>query len=136
MDYWQQVENRGIKHRVKYAQRALMQAGTAATPALRRGLQHHNPDVRVGCEIVLDHYLDEAAVPDLVANLAHEDYRVREWALHALVCERCKEGECHPGENDTIPLALKLLSADPSRRVRVQAVHLLGRAYALMPTVT
>src|SRR4051812_44561015 len=72
VDYWQKVQDLGIGHRVKDAQRALMQAGTAATPALRRGLQHPNRDVRVGCEIILDHYLDEAAVPELIANLGHQ----------------------------------------------------------------
>ena len=135
MDFWPEVQNLGVKHRVKDATRALMKAGTAATPALRRGLRHPNPDVRVGCEIVLDHFLDEAAVPELLANLQHEDSRVRQWAMHALVCDRCKEGECRPEEADTVPLAMKMLTDDPSREVRVQAVHLLGVGHALKPEV-
>src|SRR5262245_34163125 len=89
-----------VPHRFKSALRRLMAAGVLATPALRRGLRHDDPDVRVGCCIVLDHFMDDAAVPELIANLEHESARVRSNALHALACDRCKEGACRPGEDD------------------------------------
>ncbi len=130
-DYRQDVENLAIKHRAKQALRSLMAAGAPATPALRAGLRHADPGVRVGCCIVVDHHLDEAALPELMANLQHEHERVREWALHALACDRCKEGECRPGEDDVVPLTLQMRSEDPSRRVRAQAVHLLGQSAAI-----
>ncbi len=78
--------------------------------------------------MVLDHYLDAAALPELMNNLEHQDPGVRNWALHALACDRCKEGECRPGEDDTVPLAIEKLANDPNRYVRKNAAMLLGPA--------
>lgn len=119
------VEDLAVPHRSKGALRRLMAAGMAATPALRRGLSHPEPEVRVGCCVVLDHFMDDAAVPELVANLGHADARVRSWALHALACDRCKEGACRPGEDDVVPIAIRMLREDASHRVRTQAAHML-----------
>src|SRR5947208_16632545 len=83
-------------------QRAHMAAGTTATPAVRRGLRHAVPAVRARCCAVLDHFLDADAIPELVENLDHEDPWVRMGAIHALGCDRCKEGECRPMEHDVI----------------------------------
>ncbi|HEY3079293.1 MAG TPA: HEAT repeat domain-containing protein [Chloroflexota bacterium] len=122
------IEDLAVPHRFKGAVRRLMAAGMLATPALRRGLRHDHPDVRVGCCVVLDHFLDGAAVPELIENLAHENPRVRSNALHALACERCKEGACRPGEDDVIPIAIRLLLDDESRSVRTQAAQMLTPA--------
>jgi HEAT repeat protein len=136
-DLWGTVDDLGVPHRAKAALRALMAAGPEATPMLRHGLGHANASVRIGCCIVLDHFLDDAALPELIANLQHEDDGVRGWALHALACDRCKEGACRPGEDDVVPLALRMLADDPSRRVRTQAAHLLGQSAAIArPDVT
>jgi hypothetical protein len=124
-DWDRLVEDLAVAHRTKGALRALMAGGMAATPALRRGLSHAEPEVRVGCCMVLDHFMDEAAVPELMANLTHEDARVRGWALHALACDRCKEGSCRPGEEDVVPIAIRMLREDPSDHVRKGAVHML-----------
>ncbi len=120
------VEELGITHRAQAALRGLMAAGPLATPIVRQGLQHPNPIVRVGCCKVLDHFLDESALPELIENLAHPDEEVRSWALHALACDKCKEGVCRPGEADVIPLAVDMLLTDKSRRVRQMAAGLLG----------
>jgi HEAT repeat protein len=125
-DYDRHVADLAVAHRAKRALRALMAAGSLATPALRRGLRDADPLVRAGCCIVLDHFLDEETLPELMENLAHPDERVRGWALHALACDRCKEGACRPGEDEVVPLTVRMLRDDPSRRVRAQAVHLLG----------
>ena len=132
-DYWQDVENLAVKHRAQDALRHLMAAGPLATPVLRRGLQHPNPVVRVGCCVVLDHYLDEAALPELMKNLDHDNEHVRKWALHALACDKCKEGACRPAEDEVVPLTIRMLRQDRSRHVRVQAVHLLGSAVIRRP---
>ena len=124
------VEDLAVEHRAKGALRRLMAAGGAATPALRAGLRHRDPVVRARCCVVLDHFLDADALPELMANLGHEDERVREWALHALACDRCKEGECRPSEDDILPITLRMLTEDRSRRVRAQAVGLLGKSNA------
>jgi HEAT repeat protein len=126
--YARLIEDFAVPHRFKQTVRRLMAAGWPTTPALRRGLRHDDPDVRVGCCVVLDHFLDDAAVPELVAVLADEDPRVRSRALHALACERCKEGACRPGEDDVIPIAIRMLLSDESRSVRSQAAQMLTHA--------
>ena len=120
------VEDLAVPHRAKQALRRLMAAGASATPALRIGLRHRSAAVRVGCCKVLDHFMDEAALPELVANLTHEDAQVRAWALHALACDRCKEGECRPGEEEILPLAIRMLLQDQSRSVRQMAAGMVG----------
>jgi HEAT repeat protein len=122
------VERLAVKHHAQAALRELMAAGPAASAALRRGLRHDDAVVRMRCCMVLDHYLDEAALPDLLDNLGHPDGRVRAWALHALACDQCKEGECRPGEDETVPVALRMLRDDRSRKVRTMAAHLAGQA--------
>src|SRR5262249_4700927 len=79
-----------------------------------------------GCCKVLDHYLDPAALPELIRNLNHADEKVRAWAMHALACDRCKEGTCRPGEEEVLPLAAQMLLHDESRRVRQMAAGVLG----------
>ncbi len=120
------VEDFALEHREKQALRALMAVGPAATAALRRGLHHPDANVRVGCCKVLDHHMDEEAVPELIGNLEHADPRVRAWAIHALACDRCKEGACRPGESDVIPIAARMLLGDENRQVRAMAAGMLG----------
>ena len=134
-DYRRWVEDLAVKHRAKQALRRLMAAGSLATPVVREGLHHPEPAVRIGCCQVLDHHMDEAALPELMANLQHEDERVRAWALHALACDRCKEGTCRPGEAQVLPLAVQMLLEDDSRRVREMAAGLLGPSVHRQPDV-
>src|SRR5262245_17021418 len=103
-DYYRWVEDLAIRHRAKQALRGLMAAGSLATPALLHGLYHSEPEVRIGCCKVLDHHMDEAALPELLENLHHENEMVRAWAMHALACDRCKEGTCRPGEDQVLPI--------------------------------
>jgi hypothetical protein len=125
-NYDRLVEELGIEHRAKAAMRSLMNAGENATPAVRRGLRHANPRIRVHCCDVLDHFLDPDAIPELKDNLRHSDPAVRARALHALACDRCKEGECRPAEAEVVAEAIRLLSDDPDRHVRTEAAHALG----------
>lgn len=133
--YRPMVENLAVEHRAAQALRNLMAAGSFATPALREGLHHPEPAVRIGCCQVLDHFLDEAALPELIENLKHEDEMVRAWAMHALACDRCKEGVCRPGEDDVLPLATEMLVHDSSRRVRQMAAGVLGPSVHRRPDV-
>ncbi len=134
-DYARYVEYLGVEHRAADALRRLMAAGMQATPVVRQGLQHPNPAVRVGCCKVLDHFLDESALPELIENLAHPNEEVRVWALHTLACDKCKEGVCRPGEEDVIPRAVQMLLNDESRRVRQTAAGLLGPSVHRRPDV-
>ena len=122
------VDLLGVAHRASEALKRLMAAGPLATTIVREGLRHPNPAVRVGCCKVLDHFMDEAAVPELIENLSHSDDQVRVWAMHALACDKCKEGTCRPGEEEVIPMAARMLLEDRSRRVRQAAAGLVGES--------
>jgi HEAT repeat protein len=122
------IEDLGIEHRAKDAMRSLMAAGMSATPAVRRGLMHHNPRVRARCCGVLDHFLDADAIPELMDNLRHDDPEVRLMAMHALGCDRCKEGSCRPAKDFVVAAAMRLLADDPDRHVRTVAANALGPA--------
>ena len=70
---------------------------------------------------------DPGAMDDLVAMLGDPDARVRSSALHALTCDRCKEGSCRPIEAKVLPRAIALLAADPDAHVRAHAIGFVGR---------
>ena len=80
-----------------------------------------------------------SAVPALIANLDHPNEAVRCWAMHALACDKCKEGSCRPGEDQVIPIAARMLLEDDSRRVRQGAAGLVGesvhRSKAALPAL-
>jgi hypothetical protein len=132
-DFESLIENLGIPHRAKDAYWRLLTAGSRAVPALKQGLAHPNPKVRVAVCGILDHSLEEDCIPDLRENLTHESPEVRAWALHALACDRCKEGSCRPGEDDTIPLAVDMMLNDPSALVRCRAIALVGESVHRRP---
>jgi hypothetical protein len=49
-------------------------------------------------------------------------------AMHAVGCDRCKEGSCRPAEDEVVAAAKRLLADDPDRHVRTAAAHALGPA--------
>lgn len=71
--------------------------------------------------------MDEEAIPALLMNLDDAE-EVRLMAMHALACDRCKEGACRPAEADVVEAAMHLLAEDPDRHVRMQAAHAFGPA--------
>ncbi len=75
--------------------------------------------------------MDKAELPDLQANVDHPHAGVRNWAIHALACDRCKEGACRPGEEDIIPLVTEALLHVANRRVRQPAASMLGHSVLL-----
>jgi HEAT repeat protein len=93
-----------------------------------RGLRHADPRVRATCAQILDHFLDDAALIEIVDCLADEDPRVRAWSLHTLGCDRCKEGPSRPGEDLFLPEAIRMLREDPDSHVRVAAATTLGQS--------
>ena len=125
-DYGCMVDNLGIPHRAKESYRRLMDAGNSALPAMRNGLRHDRDEVRVACCRLLDHFMDVTALPRLIDNLKHPNPRVRGAAMHALACDRCKEGACRPAEKEVLPIAIDMLLHDPHRQVRQMAADLLG----------
>ncbi|HXY91491.1 MAG TPA: HEAT repeat domain-containing protein [Acidimicrobiia bacterium] len=125
----------GIAHARQHAKRHLLAAGPAALPALRRGLGDRNPVVRQFCVALLDHLVDEDAIPDLIAALDDEDPVVCARALHALACDACKQNECRPGDDAFVPRAFELLRDHPDTTVRAAAINALGQVGRRRPDV-
>ena len=63
---------------------------------------------------------------DLIAMPDDPDSRVRCSALHALSCDRCKEGSCRAEEAKVLPRVITLVAGDPDPRVRAHAIGLVG----------
>jgi len=125
-DYHGWVSQLGHSSRRQEAKLVLLGSGHDALPAIRRGLSHTDPMVRRQCVNLLDHLVDDDSVPDLVAAVEDPDTQVAARALHALACDRCKEGACRPGEDLWVPRALALLYADDAD-LRAAAIDALGR---------
>jgi hypothetical protein len=62
----------------------------------RRQVAPGSDMVRVGRCVVLDHQMDDSALPCLIDNQLHSDPSVHSRALYALRCDRCKEGASRP----------------------------------------
>ena len=131
-DGW--VELLGAPSRRAAARQHLLGLGDRSVPALRRGLHHPDPAVRLACAGLLDRLADDGSIEDLVAALDDPDPTVVRRALHALACDECKEGACRPGEDLFVPKALQLLrAADPD--LRAGAIDTLGKVLDRRPDV-
>lgn len=108
------------------AKRHLLRSGDPALPALRAGLRSGDAIVRRVCASILDHLVDEASLPDLVAALDDDDPSVLRRTLHALACDACKEHECRPADDLFVPRAIELLG-HPDPEVRAGAIDALGK---------
>lgn len=112
----------------------LVTAGAPARPALRRGLRHPKAIVRQQCVRIFDQLVDDESLADVVVALDDDDHGVRARALHTLACDRCKQGECRPGEELWVPRALDLLwDRDPD--LRAAAIDALGQVAPHRPDV-
>jgi HEAT repeat protein len=131
-DGW--VKQLAVSSRRQRARRHLLATGPRAVPAIRAGLHHPEPMVRRMCARILDQLVDEDTLPDLVAALDDEDVGVLRLALHSLACDRCKQGECRPGEELFVPRALEFLH-HPDADVRAAAIDALGNVADHRPDV-
>lgn len=120
------VAKLAVRHHAGPAYRTLLAAGFDALPAIREGLRNESAEVRYHCCLFLDHFVTQEAMADLTALLDDQDARVRCSALHALACDRCKEGFCGPEEGKVLPRAITLLASDPDAHVRAHAIGLIG----------
>ena len=119
-----------VEHLSRAAYWRLWEGAMSDNSTVRLGLQHPDPSVRASCAQILDHFLDDAALADIVDCLDDDNPRVRRWALHTLGCDRCKEGACRPGEDIFLPAAMCMLRDDPDASVRAAAATTLGRSAA------
>lgn len=134
-DYDGWVAQLGVTSCRQRAKHHLAGSGAAAVPALRRGLRHPDPVVRQQCVRLFDQLVDEESLAELVLALDDTDPVVRARALHALACDRCKQGACRPGEDLWVPRALDLLRADPDPDLRAAAIDALGKVADRLPHV-
>ncbi len=114
----------------------LILSGERALPAVRAGLSSPVDEVRVLCTKALDHLVDEVSFPMLIGMLDDADPRVRIEALHALVCDRCKDNACRPSPEEVLSRAIAILRGDPDRHVRERACELVGRWVHSHPAAT
>jgi HEAT repeat protein len=126
-DLWRALEELAVPHRAQRAFWHLVLSGPAALPIVRAGLADDRAEVRAHCVRVLDHLADDSSFADLVGMLDDPSAAVRQHALHALVCDRCKEGACRPSKGDVLPVAMRLLAHDPDQHVRAMAVEAVAR---------
>lgn len=113
-------------HRYFVAYQRLLSLGPAATPAAEDGLRHPSPQVRELCCKLLDHIAGPASFAALIAAMDDPAPEVRIQAIHALACDRCKSDSCRADAASVVPSALRLLTDDPSPKVRGYAVELVG----------
>jgi len=126
-DFTGWVERLADPARARPAYWHLVASGRAALPAVQAGLRHESAAVRAQCAEALDHLVDEASYPLLVACLDDPDPRVRAKALHALACDRCKDHACRPDKAAVLAPALRCLRHHPDKYVRTAAVEVVGR---------
>jgi len=104
---------------------ALAARGKAAIAALLGGLTHPDARVRATCALLLDHVADNRCVEPLIQAMRQDPHEaVRRCAMHALVCDGCKE--C-PLDTDVVGALIEAARTDRSRAVRRRAVFYLSQ---------
>jgi HEAT repeat protein len=78
-----------VEHLSRAAYWRLWAGAMTDNSTVRRGLRHADPRVRVVCAQILDHFLDDAALAEIVDCLDDDNPRVRGWALHTLWTRVC-----------------------------------------------
>jgi len=120
------IEELTVAHRERQAFRRLLAGGGRALPLVLANLDHANARVRYYCARFLDMFLEPSALGELLRMLGDSDAAVRAASLHALACDRCKQGDCRPDERLVLPAAIALMRADPDAHVRAHAVGVVG----------
>ncbi len=107
------------------ASNELAARGKAAIGALLAGLAHPDAKVRAACALLLDHVADNRCIEPLLQAMQHDPHEaVRRCAMHALVCDGCKE--C-PLDTDVVGALIESARTDRSRAVRRRTVFYLSQ---------
>jgi hypothetical protein len=120
------IEDLAVPHRAREAYNAMLREGARLLPLVRANLEHPDAEVRRYCCRFLDHFLEPAALGELISMLDDPDPAVRAASMHSLACDRCKEGDCRPDETLVLQAAMRLLAGDPDAHVRAMAVEVVG----------
>ena len=127
------IEELTVPHRERQAFQQLLAGGARLLPLVRANLGHANARVRYYCARFLDMFVEPESLGELLALLDDPDPQVRAASLHALACDRCKQGDCRPDERLVLPAAIALLHADPDGHVRAHAVGVVGLSVHTQP---
>ena len=79
------IEELAFPYKASHAYRALLDLGIQALPAVRAGLRHDDPDVRLHCCRFLDRYLSPDTLSDLMDMLNDGDERVYFTRIRTLI---------------------------------------------------
>ena len=74
-EHHQIIGELAFPYKAPNAYRVLLDLGIQALPAVRAGLRHDNPDVRLHCCRFLDRYLSPDTLSDLIGMLNDGDER-------------------------------------------------------------
>ena len=127
------IDELAVPHRERRAFQRLLAAGARGLPLVLANLDHANARVRYYCARFLDMFLEPEALSELLKLLDDPDAAVRAASLHALACDRCKQGACRPDEALVLPAAIALMRTDPDAHVRAHAVGLVGLSVHTRP---
>ena len=96
-------------------------AERAPLPRLQLAAREHpDPFVRRACLDFLDHHANEASAVVFAAALSDPVEPVRNMALHAIACERCRSAElCF---TEVVPALIRVIETDPSPEMRHTAI--------------
>jgi HEAT repeat protein len=132
-DGW--VAQLGVSSLRPRAKQYLVTAGPPAVPAIRRGLRHGKPIVRRLCVNLLDRFVDDESVSDLIRAVRDDVPEVSARALHALACDRCKQNACRPGDDLWVPQAVDFVQTNNNPDLRAAAIAALGTVVSRRPDV-
>lgn len=117
-----------VPHRSKDAYWRLREFGPAARSAVEEGLFSDDPRLRSQCALLIDRLAGNESFELMLLLLDDPDASVRQHAIHALACDRCKSDDvCALPREQLIPEASRLLEADPDAHVRAIALEVLAR---------
>jgi hypothetical protein len=122
------VAELAIPHRSKDAYWKLRLLGPAARPAVEEGLLSDDAETRVQCTRLIDRLAGPESFELMLLLLDDPDHRVRQHAIHALACDRCKADDvCALPRDELADAAARLVAGDPSPAVRAIALEVLAR---------
>jgi HEAT repeat protein len=122
------LDDLATPYKAKAAYWRLLEQGRAILPAIVAGLTDRRADVRYYCCRLLDQLVVPEGLGALLDMLDDPDPRVRGAALHALTCDKCKEGVCLPTDGPMLERAMAMMAGDPNGHVRAMAIEAVGRS--------
>ena len=124
----QAIDDLAVPHRRGEAYRRLREFGPEAREAVEEGLLSDDPRLRSQCALLIDRLAGNDSFELMLLLLDDPEPSVRQHAIHALACDRCKADDvCALPREQLVPEAARLLATDPHPLVRAIALEVLAR---------